>query len=199
PLAPVVVVSEKDIALNLPVSSHYSTAASAASNKPPVLEKPLALQRTAPPVLSNISIPKTAFAPAVMTSSPAIQAQAIAPVLKSEAVTAPDIQAPVKTAAALSDSVKTSQATLASPAPAAASTTNKPASMLPANQSASVPTKADVQKAVESGSDHQTASSDPLVKKFAEEQARKSTGSANPVKIGRASCRERVKISGVDG
>ena len=63
PLAPVVVVSEKDIALNLPVSSHYSTAASAASNKPPVLEKPLALQRTAPPVLSNISIPKTAFAP----------------------------------------------------------------------------------------------------------------------------------------
>ena len=182
PLAPVVVVSEKDIALNLPVSSHYSTAASAASNKPPVLEKPLALQRTAPPVLSNISIPKTAFAPAVMTSSPAIQAQAIAPVLKSEAVTAPDIQAPVKTAAALSDSVKTSQATLASPAPAAASTTNKPTSTIPANQSASAPNKANMQKAVESHSDHQTASSDPLVKKFAEEQARKSTGSANPVK-----------------
>lgn len=182
PLAPVVVVSEKDIALNLPVSSHYSTAASAASNKPPVLEKPLALQRTAPPVLSNISIPKTAFAPAVMTSSPAIQAQAIAPVLKSEAVTAPDIQAPVKTAAALSDSAKTSQATLASPAPAAASTTNKPTSTIPANQSASAPNKANMQKAVESHSDHQTASSDPLVKKFAEEQARKSTGSANPVK-----------------
>ncbi|RDC52997.1 hypothetical protein DVA85_05560 [Acinetobacter sp. RIT592] len=182
PLAPVVVVSEKDIALNLPVSSHYSTAASAASNKPPVLEKPLALQRTAPPVLSNISIPKTAFAPAVMTSSPAIQAQAIAPVLKSEAVTAPDIQAPVKTAAALSDSVKASQATLASPAPAAASTTNKPTSTIPANQSASAPNKANMQKAVESHSDHQTASSDPLVKKFAEEQARKSTGSANPVK-----------------
>ncbi len=182
PLAPVVVVSEKDIALNFPVSSHYSTAASAASNKPPVLEKPLALQRTAPPVLSNISIPKTAFAPAVMTSSPAIQAQAIAPVLKSEAVTAPDIQAPVKTAAALSDSVKTSQATLASPAPAAASTTNKPTSTIPANQSASAPNKANMQKAVESHSDHQTASSDPLVKKFAEEQARKSTGSANPVK-----------------
>lgn len=182
PLAPVVVVSEKDIALNLPVSSHYSTAASAASNKPPVLEKPLALQRTAPPVLSNISIPKTAFAPAVMTSSPAIQAQAIAPVLKSEAVTAPDIQAPVKTAAALSDSVKTSQATLASPAPAAASTTNKPTSTIPANQSASAPNKVNMQKAVESHSDHQTASSDPLVKKFAEEQARKSTGSTNPVK-----------------
>ena len=182
PLAPVVVVSEKDIALNLPVSSHYSTAASAASNKPPVLEKPLALQRTAPPTLSNTSIPKTAFAPAVMTSSPAIQAQAIAPVLKSEAVTAPDIQAPVKTAAALSDSVKTSQATLASPAPAAASTTNKPTSTIPANQSASAPNKANMQKAVESHSDHQTASSDPLVKKFAEEQARKSTGSANPVK-----------------
>ncbi len=82
PLAPVVVVSEKDIALNLPVSSHYSTAASTALNKPPVLEKPLALQRTAPPALSNTSIPKTAFAPAVMTSSPAIQAQAIAPVLE---------------------------------------------------------------------------------------------------------------------
>lgn len=182
PLAPVVVVSEKDIALNLPVSSHYSTAASAALNKPAVLEKPLALQRTAPPTLSNTSIPKTAFAPAVMTSSPAIQAQAIAPVLKSEAVTAPDTQAAVKTVAALSDSVRTSQATLASPAPAAASTTNKPASTIPANQSASAPNKADVQKAVESGSDHQTASSDPLVKKFAEEQARKSTGSANPVK-----------------
>lgn len=182
PLAPVVVVSEKDIALNLPVSSHYSTAASATSNKPPVLEKPLALQRTAPPVLSNISIPKTAFAPAVMTSSPAIQAQAIAPVLKSEAVTAPDTPAPVKTAPALSDSVKTSQATLASPAPAVASTTNKPTSTIPANQSASAPNKANMQKAVESHSDHQTASSDPLVKKFAEEQARKSTGSANPVK-----------------
>ncbi|WP_310077314.1 FimV/HubP family polar landmark protein [Acinetobacter lwoffii] len=182
PLAPVVVVSEKDIALNLPVSSHYSTAASAASNKPPVLEKPLALQRTAPPVLSNISIPKTAFAPAVMASTPAIQAQAITPVLKSEAVTAPDTPAPVKTAPALSDSVKTSQATLASPAPAAASTTNKPTSTIPANQSASAPNKANMQKAVESHSDHQTASSDPLVKKFAEEQARKSTGSANPVK-----------------
>src|SRR5690606_19085600 len=139
--------------------------ASAALNKPAVLEKPLALQRTAPPTLSNTSIPKTAFAPAVMTSSPAIQAQAIAPVLKSEAVTAPDTQAAVKTVAALSDSVKTSQATLASPAPAAASTTNKPASTLPANQSASVPTKADVQKAAEFRSDHQTASSDPLVKK----------------------------------
>lgn len=182
PLAPVVVVSEKDIALNLPVSSHYSTTASTALNKPPALEKPLALQRTAPPTLSNTSIPKTAFAPAVMTSSPAIQAQAIAPVLKSEAVTAPDTQAPDKTAAALSDSVKTSQATLASPAPAAASTTNKPASTMPANQSASAPNKANMQKAVESHSDHQTASSDPLVKKFAEEQARKSTGSANPVK-----------------
>lgn len=182
PLAPVVVVSEKDIALNLPVSSHYSTAASAASNKPPVLEKPLALQRTAPPTLSNTSIPKTAFAPAVMASTPAIQAQAIAPVLKSEAVTAPDTPAPVKTAPALSDSVKTSQATLASPAPAAASTTSKPTSTIPANQSASAPNKANMQKAVESHSDHQTASSDPLVKKFAEEQARKSTGSANPVK-----------------
>ena len=182
PLAPVVVVSEKDIALNLPVSSHYSTTASTALNKPPALEKPLALQRTAPPALSNTSIPKTAFAPAVMTSSPAIQAQAIAPVLKSEAVTAPDTPAPVKTAPALSDSVKTSQATLASPAPAAASTTNKPTSTIPANQSASAPNKANMQKAVESHSDHQTASSDPLVKKFAEEQARKSTGSANPVK-----------------
>ncbi|EEY91174.1 hypothetical protein HMPREF0017_00187 [Acinetobacter lwoffii SH145] len=177
PLAPVVVVSEKDIALNLPVSSHYSTAASTALNKPPVLEKPLALQRTAPPALSNTSIPKTAFAPAGMTSSPAIQAQAIAPVLKSEAVTPPDTQAPVKTAAALSDSVRTSQATTA-----AASTTDKPANTMPANQSASVPNKADVQKAVESRSDHQTASSDPLVKKFAEEQARKSTGSSNSVK-----------------
>ncbi len=182
PLAPVVVVSEKDIALNLPVSSHYNTAASTALNKPPALEKPLALQRTAPPTLSNTSIPKTAFAPAVMASTPAIQAQAITPVLKSEAVTAPDTPAPVKTAPALSDSVKTSQATLASPAPAAVSTTDKPASTMPANQSASVPNKVDVQKAVESRSDHQTASSDPLVKKFAEEQARKSTGSSNPVK-----------------
>lgn len=182
PLAPVVVVSEKDIALNLPVSSHYSTAASAALNKSPVLEKPLALQRTAPPTLSNTSIPKTAFAPAVMTSSPAIQAQAIAPVLKSESVTAPHTQAPVKTAAVLSDSVKTSETTLASPAPAAASTTDKLASTLPANQSASAQNKADVQKAAEFRSDHQTASSDPLVKKFAEEQARKSTGLANSVK-----------------
>ncbi|WP_313564846.1 FimV/HubP family polar landmark protein [Acinetobacter sp.] len=182
PLAPVVVVSEKDIALNLPVSSHYNTAASTALNKPPALEKPLALQRTAPPTLSNTSIPKTAFAPAVMASTPAIQAQAITPVLKSEAVTAPDTPAPVKTAPVLSDSVKTSQATLASPAPAAASTTNKPTSTIPANQSASAPNKANMQKAVESHSDHQTASSDPLVKKFAEEQARKSTGSANPVK-----------------
>src|SRR5690606_25857074 len=138
-------------------------------------------QHTAPPALSNTSIPKTSFAPAVMTSSPAIQAQAIAPVLKSESVTAPDTQAPVKTAAVLSDSVKTSQATLASPAPAAASTTNKPASTIPANQSASAPNKADVQEAVESRSDHQTASSDPLVKKFAEEQARKSAGSTPPV------------------
>ncbi len=182
PLAPVVVVSEKDIALNLPVSSHYSTAAPTALNKPAGLEKPLALQRTAPPTLSNTSIPKTKIAPVVMTSSPAIQAQVIAPVVKNEVVTAPDTQAPVKTAAVLSDSVKTSQTTLASPAPAAASTTNKPASPMLANQSTSAQNKADVQKALESRSDHQTASSDPLVKKFTEEQARKSTGSANPVK-----------------
>ncbi|WP_216935311.1 MULTISPECIES: hypothetical protein [unclassified Acinetobacter] len=150
PLAPVIVVSEKDLALNLPVSSHYSTAPTAL-NKPAILEKPLALQRTAPPVLSNNSIPKTAFAPAITTSVPAIQTHTIAPVPKSESITTPPAQAPVKPAPALSDSEqRTSQATLAS--------------------------------AAESRSDTQKASSDPLVKKFADEQAQKSAEAANPVK-----------------
>src|SRR5690606_30415318 len=103
-------------------------------------------------------------------------------VLKSESVTAPHTQAPVKTAAVLSDSVKTSETTLASPTPAAASTTDKLTSTLPANQSASAQNKADVQKAAEFRSDHQTASNDHLAQKFAEEQARKSTGLANSVK-----------------
>src|SRR5690606_9419018 len=92
PLAPVVVVSEKNIALKLTLSSHYRTSDSTALNKPPVLEKPLAMKHTAPHTLSNTSIPKTAVEPAVMTSSPAIQLQAIAAVLKSESVTAPDTQ-----------------------------------------------------------------------------------------------------------
>ena len=188
PLAPVVVVSEKDIALNLPVSTQYSTAP-VASNKQPALEKPLALQRTAPPALSNHSVPKTAIAPVVASSSPALQAQAIAPALKSESVTTPSTQAPIKTATALSNSVQqTSQSApaapnaVAKPAPAAASSTNQPASTPPDNQIASAQHKASVQKAAEPRSDHQTASSDPLVKKFAEEQARKSAASANPVK-----------------
>ena len=164
PLAPVVVVSEKDIALNLPVSSHYNTAASTSLNKQPVLEKPLALQSTTPPALSNTSIPKTASSAPTVTT--AIHAQTVAPVLKNESVTASQTQA--------SDAV---------PKPAtAASTPSKSASMLPENQTTSGQNKEAVQKAAESGSDHQTASSDPLVKKFAEEQARKAAASAHPVK-----------------
>ncbi|WP_180001793.1 hypothetical protein [Acinetobacter sp. YH12255] len=189
PLAPVVMVSEKDIALNLPVSSHYSTAASAALNKPAVLEKPLALQHTAPPTLSNTSIPKTAFAPAVMTSSPAIQTQAIAPTIKSESVTAANTQTTVKTpASATSDSTHHTSQPIPSPpvatvkpTPAQSVSANTPASKLSADHISPEQNKVSMQKPAETGSEHQSASSDPLVKKFAEEQARKSAGSTPPV------------------
>lgn len=137
PLAPVVMVSEKDIVLNLPVTTHYNSSP-ATSNKQPVLEKPLAVQHVSPPTLSSSSIPQAALAPA----APSIPAAA----------------EPIQSLAA-----------------------NEPASRMPSDQVAPEQNKVSMQKPAETGSEHQSASSDPLVKKFAEEQARKSAGSTPPV------------------
>src|SRR5690606_24294367 len=54
PLTPVVVVSEKDIPLNLPVSTQFNPSAIA----PQVVEKPLAVQRVSPPPMVAISTPQ---------------------------------------------------------------------------------------------------------------------------------------------
>ena len=78
PLAPVVVVSEKDIALNLPVSTRYTNAQSKPATSF-VAEKPLALQNTAPPALSASSIPKTAIAAVTHEPTSSIAAQVTSP------------------------------------------------------------------------------------------------------------------------
>lgn len=185
PLAPVVVVSDKDIALNLPVTTHYNSSP-ATSNKQPVLEKPLAVQHVSPPTLSSSSIPKVALAPAISTSIPAPQVQSVAAVPKSDPVAASNTQAAVKTpASATSDSTHhTSQPIPSSPVattPAQSVSANTPASKLSADHVSPEQNKVSMQKPAETGSEHQSASRDPLVKKFAEEQARKSAGSTPPV------------------
>lgn len=65
-LSPVVVASEKDIALNLPVSTQYHPAPQRAQAVPPA-EKSLVAQSTTPPPLSSSSIPKA------LTASHAVQ------------------------------------------------------------------------------------------------------------------------------
>ncbi|ANF80977.1 hypothetical protein A3K93_01425 [Acinetobacter sp. NCu2D-2] len=73
PLKPIVVVSEKDIGLNLPVSTQYSAP------KPVVaLEKPLAVKKIAPPMLSASSIPKQ-VTPAISTAIPTATQTATTP------------------------------------------------------------------------------------------------------------------------
>lgn len=184
PLAPVVMVSEKDIALNLPVTTHYNSSP-ATSNKQPVLEKPLAVQHVSPPTLSSSSIPQATLAPA----APSIPAQSIAPTIKSESVTAANTQTTVKTpASATSDSthhtsqpIPSSPVVTVKPTPAQSVSANTPASKLSADHISPEQNKVSMQKPAETGSEHQSASSDPLVKKFAEEQARKSAGSTPPV------------------
>ena len=184
PLAPVVMVSEKDIALNLPVTTHYNSSP-ATSNKQPVLEKPLAVQHVSPPTLSSSSIPQATLAPTV----PSIPAQSIAPTIKSESVTAANTQTTVKTpASATSDSthhtsqpIPSSPVVTVKPTPAQSVSANTPASKLSADHVSPEQNKVSMQKPAETGSEHQSASSDPLVKKFAEEQARKSAGSTPPV------------------
>src|SRR5690606_13681171 len=134
PLAPVVVVSEKDIALNLPVSTHYNSSP-AALNKQPVMEKPLAVQRVSPPSLSGSSTPKAALAPAISTSIPAAQVQSVAAVAKSDPVATSNTQAAVNntTSATPDATYHTSSAVPSSPAtvkpePAQSVSANAPAS-----------------------------------------------------------------------
>jgi pilus assembly protein FimV len=74
-LTPVVVVNENEIGLNLPVSTQYKPAA--ANTK--AMEKPLAVQRLTPPPLSPNSIPQT-----TSITTPVVQA----PVKVEEAITA---------------------------------------------------------------------------------------------------------------
>jgi FimV-like protein len=142
--APVVRVSEKDLALNLPVSTQYHNAQSQI-NASLAAEKPLILQRMAPPALSNSSIPKTVM-----------KAVAVEPVTAATAQAADSKHATAPAAINTPDRTET-----ASSAAAAVETPDK-------NTASSQKPGA-----------NQTASSDPLVKKYAEQQASKAGASAD--------------------
>ncbi|QSG85033.1 FimV/HubP-related protein [Acinetobacter indicus] len=82
PLTPVMVVNERDIALNLPTSTAYTTATASASTTRSV-EAPLAIQASPPPALSPSTTatvsaaaqPAASPVSAVMPSTPATSAQ----------------------------------------------------------------------------------------------------------------------------
>ncbi len=187
-LTPVVVVNENEIGLNLPVSTQYKT--STANTK--ALEKSLAVQRLAPPPLSPNSIPQT-----TSITTPAVQA----PAKVEEAITAvntrpvtstltPPIAEPAmpaiqqkplasnslqKNPVTTTAQAKTQIAQAASAAPVAQQNQDIPAQKVQ-NQKpvATYPAAAP-----------QSNSSDPLVKKYTEEQVAKQK-QATPKKPPRA-------------
>ena len=88
-LSPVVVASEKDIALNLPVSTQHHPAPQTA----PPAEKSLVVQSTTPPPLSSSSIPKALIAPHAVQPEQTVTAEAqkvaTQPVVDSDGRTTP--------------------------------------------------------------------------------------------------------------
>lgn len=178
PLAPVVVVSEKDIALNLPVSTRYTNAQSKPTT-PFVAEKLLALQNTAPPALSASSIPKTALAAVTHEPTSSIAAQVASPTkLNTEtalAATSHSSQqaSTVNTAPVPSKAVNTTVAQAdATPNLQAGETKPTETSINPTNKNA-----ASAQVSAPTNPGNQMVSSDPLVKKYAEQQALKQAAS----------------------
>ena len=198
PLNPIVVVSEKDIGLTLPVSTHYTAPKPTA-----VLEKPLAIQRAAPPLLSSSSIPKTVspaitsvqttVKPAPTTQGSTLKAVTPAPVAAQPEIKIQASNTPVQT---------TPTAVLAPPAPITVQNIEKlqsPAELkaqpielkteAPTLSIATQPTeialepqKIETAPEIKINATAQAAqnfrpqqeSNDPLVKKFADQQATQS-------------------------
>ena len=173
-LTPVVVVNENEIGLNLPVSTQYKPAA--ANTK--AMEKPLAVQRLTPPPLSPNSIPQTASITTPVVQDPVKVEEDITAVntraVTSTLTTPPPIAEPAMPASQqkplASNSLQkipvtptTQVAQAASAAPVAQQDQDIPAQKVQ-NQKpvATYPSAAPPSN-----------SSDPLVKKYAEEQVAK--------------------------
>ncbi len=93
PLAPVIIANEKDIALNLPVSTQYAAQPSAS-----MTEKPLSLNKFAPPMLSQnapTASSRSAAASSVIPAAAAVAAQT-APAESAHPVPAAEPAAAVK-------------------------------------------------------------------------------------------------------
>jgi len=186
PLAPVVVVSEKDIALNLPVSTRYTNAPSKPATSF-VAEKPLALQNTVPPALSASSIPKTAIAAVTHEPTSSIAAQVTSPTkLNTETAVATTSHSSQQTSTVNTAPVNTPSKAINTAVTQADATPNlqaaatkvqaetKPAEVAvdPTNKNAT-----SAQVSAPTNTENQMVSSDPLVKKYAEQQARKQAAS----------------------
>ncbi len=176
PLSPVVVVSEKDIALSLPVSTQYNVAKSANT----VTEKPLAIQRIAPPTLSSSSVasiasshiqaakqtapiatpkPNSASRAVPVTVQPVEPMKALSTAVPSSAQPIVQAEKPEKLAAEQQANLTAKPEKATVPAPVASSQDATIAKPKPAIQP------------LEKSANIATESHDPLVKKFAEERA----------------------------
>ncbi len=182
PLSPVVVVSEKDIALSLPVSTQYNVAKSANT----VTEKPLAIQRIAPPTLSSSSVASIAspHIQAVTQTAPNVTPPAIAvPKPNSASFAVPVTVQPVEPIKALSTaapssaqpSFKAKEAETLASEPQANLTAKPEKTTAPtpvaSSQDALIAKPKPAIQPLEKSENIATESHDPLVKKFAEERA----------------------------
>ena len=179
PLSPVVVVSEKDIALSLPVSTQYNVAKSANA----VTEKPLAIQRIAPPALSSSSVASIAspHIQAAKQTAPNVTPPALAtPKPNSASRAVPVTVQPVEPMKALSTAVSSNAQPIAKAEKLAAeqqaNLTTKPerttdSALVASSQDATIAKPKPAIQPLEKSANIATESHDPLVKKFAEERA----------------------------
>ncbi|MFV5490866.1 hypothetical protein [Acinetobacter sp. ASP199] len=176
PLTPVVVVNEKEIGLNLPVSTQYKTPT--ANTK--TMEKPLTVQRLAPPPLSPNSIPQTASITTPAVKVPVkveepVKAENTRPVTSTLTIPTPIAEPAIP---AIQQKPLTSNNIQNNPVTTAQAETQvaEVASAAPVVQPNNVPAqKVQNQKPVTTypAAAPQSNSSDPLVKKYAEEQVAK--------------------------
>ncbi|WP_347456612.1 hypothetical protein ABEF90_12970 [Acinetobacter thermotolerans] len=186
PLTPVVVVNEKEIDLNLPVSTQYQV-----SNNSKTVEKPLAVQRQSPPPLSLSSIPQKITAAPVtaekpLNISPQTAPTTVAPLSVAQpAPTAAFVAAPVTPAPQVSVApslpVKPADKMMAQ-AETAATAQAAPKTVTETQAPTATPTKAEIPAptaqstttkpaATQLAVAPQSQSSDPLVKKYQEQLA----------------------------
>ncbi len=179
-LTPVVVVSEQDIPLNLPVSTQFNPPAVT----PQGVEKTLAVQRLSPPPMAAISAPQISSANIPQPNSADRLASAVpnmhsAPIQTEQyATTGPNAIAAPRTETVSVPSAVNAVAS-APPAPKNDAATNQeitPSTSLTAQGEETVlkpALSAEKAKPTEAAPALQAVSSDPLVKKYAEEQAAK--------------------------